>query len=130
MANNYLQFSTLLDVGSAENARTALAWLDDESNPVGFEFPYERGFVATTEGCEAGAIFLYAEEYGDPDNLMLFARTCAVEFGLTGKWGFTWAETCSKPVPDEFGGGALVLDFETGRCTSATLAAWLRDRLA
>lgn len=126
MADIYLQFSTVLHVGSADNARAALAWLADESNPVGFEFPDERGFVATTDGCADGDIHLYAEHSGDPDNVLAFARKCGAEFRLPGKWGFAWAETCSRLRPGEFGGGAFVLHFADGSVDSLSLSGWLR----
>jgi hypothetical protein len=41
-------------------------------------------------------------------------KRCAAEFGLTGRWGFQYANTCSKPRLDGFGGGAHVLDLATG----------------
>jgi hypothetical protein len=42
------------------------------------------------------------------------------------KWGFAWAETCSRPRPGEFGGGAFVLHFADGSVDSVSLSGWLR----
>ena len=39
---------------------------------------------------------------------------CAKEFCLTGLWGMQYANTCSRPRIDGFGGGAHVLDLATG----------------
>ena len=39
-----------------------------------------------------------------------FVLACADALDLTGRWGFTWALTCSKPRLDGFGGGAQVID--------------------
>ncbi len=37
----------------------------------------------------------------------------AEAFDLAGRWGLTWALTCSKPRLDSFGGGAQVIDLGT-----------------
>ena len=44
---------------------------------------------------------------GDPERLIQFVKRCAAEFGLTGRWGFQYANTCSRPRLDGFGGGAM-----------------------
>ena len=41
-------------------------------------------------------------------------------FDLTGRWGFIWALTCSKPRLDGFGGGAQLIDLGERRSL-----AWL-----
>ena len=51
---------------------------------------------------------------GDPEHVIQFVKRCAAEFGLTGLWGMQYANTCSKPRVDGFGGGAHVLDLATG----------------
>lgn len=51
---------------------------------------------------------------GDPERLIQFVKRCAAEFRLSGRWGFQYANTCSKPRLDGFGGGAHVLDLATG----------------
>jgi hypothetical protein len=51
---------------------------------------------------------------GDPERLIQFVKRCAAEFGLSGRWGFQYANICSKPRLDGFGGGAHVLDLATG----------------
>ena len=51
---------------------------------------------------------------GVPERLIQFVKRCAAEFGLTGRWGFQYANTCSRPRVDGFGGGAHVLDLATG----------------
>ena len=50
---------------------------------------------------------------GDPQQVILFVQRCAEAFGLTGRWGFQWANACSRPRVNAFGGGAHVLDLET-----------------
>ncbi len=46
--------------------------------------------------------------------MIQFVKLCAAEFGLAGRWGFQYANTCSRPRLDGFGGGAHVLDLATG----------------
>ncbi len=41
-------------------------------------------------------------------------KLCAAEFSLKGRWGFQYANTCSRPRLNAFGGGAHVLDLGTG----------------
>jgi hypothetical protein len=56
---------------------------------------------------------------------------CAEAFGLTGRWGFQWANIASEPVVDGFSGGAHVLDLSTGQTLEWTSTGrWLADRLA
>lgn len=43
-----------------------------------------------------------------------FVKLCAAEFSLKGRWGFQYANTCSRPRLSAFGGGAHVLDLGTG----------------
>lgn len=118
MAEFYTQFSCLLDVGSAENVARALkiyhAFNEEaelETSAVGFDvLPLE----------EQGQILLQADEIGDPEQVILFVKTCACAFGLTGLWGFQYANTCSRLRPDAFGGGAHVLDLATGETVDWT----------
>ena len=52
--------------------------------------------------------------HGDPERLIQFVKLCAAEFGLKGRWGFQYANTCSRPRLNSFGGGAHILDLGTG----------------
>lgn len=56
---------------------------------------------------------------------------CAKEFGLTGRWGFQYANSCSRPRIDAFGGGAHVMDLATGETVSwIDTRGWLADAIA
>jgi len=111
MADYFVQFSCIFDVGSAENvARTMdirgelAAEMDrDEGGYVGFEMEADHD-----EG--AGALWIHSDEYGEPEHVIAFVLRCAEAFDLSGLWGFRWALTCSKPRLDAFGGGAQLLD--------------------
>ena len=59
-------------------------------------------------------------------NLLQFVRICAAEFGLKGRWGFQYANSCSQPRVDAFGGGAHVVDLNTGKTIAWTYTdGWL-----
>ena len=55
-------------------------------------------------------LWIRSDEYGEPEQVIAFVLACAEAFELTGRWGFAWALTCSKPHLDGFGGGAQVID--------------------
>ncbi len=60
---------------------------------------------------EAASLWLHDDAGdGNPEHVIAFVLRCAEAFGLTGRWGFVWALTCSRPRLDGFGGGAHVLD--------------------
>ncbi len=68
---------------------------------------------------------------GDPERLIQFVKRCAATFGLTGRWGFQYANTCSRPRLDGFGGGAHVLDLATGETVDWIYTdGWLAETIA
>ena len=132
MADFFTQFSCPFDVGSAENARRAedirgelAAELHrEEGGYLGFEMQvdHEHG---------PGALWLYSDEYGEPEHVITFVLRCAEALGLQGVWGFTWSHSCSKPRIDAFGGGAHVIDLGK-RETIADLdcSSWVLERMS
>ena len=111
MADYFTQFSCMFDVVTAENAvraieiqrQQALALFDEEGSDLGFDVQHdpETG---------PGALWISSDEYGEPEHVIAFVLACAEAFDLTGRWGFAWALTCSRPRLDGFGGGAQVID--------------------
>jgi hypothetical protein len=121
MADYYLQFSTELDAGFAENAQTALKLYEqfNEDEEWGANFL-----------CEADGDRLWLHEVdgsGDPESVAKFVCKLAKQFNLKGKWGFEYAATCSKPVLDAFGGGAVAIDLATGHVEVINTHSWLAD---
>ena len=115
MADYFTHFSCLLDVGTPENAARALALYNALSAEGATEDPPSEGFLLSIEPQYGGTeLWMRADVTGDPERLIQFVKRCAAEFGLTGRWGFQYANTCSRPRPDGFGGGAHVLDLATG----------------
>lgn len=56
---------------------------------------------------EDNDLWIYTEEYGDLDNLSLIMEAFLEKFRPKDQFVLTWAETCSKPRPSEFGGGRM-----------------------
>jgi hypothetical protein len=128
MADNYLQFSTELNVGSAENAQAALKVYEE------FPFKDEDGEEwAPYFQCKVHGDRLWLRDdddgHGDPDQVVAFVVKLAQQFNLKGKWGFQWAYTCSRPILDEFGGGAAAIDLATGHVEVLYTGDWLHERV-
>jgi len=111
MADYFTHFSCLLDVGTPENAARALDLYNLLSEAGATEEPPSEGFRLSIQPEHGGTqLWMHDDVSGDPERLIQFVKRCAAEFGLTGRWGFQYANTCSKPRLDGFGGGAHVLD--------------------
>ena len=105
MADYFTHFSCLLDVGTPENAARALDLFNALSKEGASEEPPSDGFLLSIQP-EHGSTKLWMRDdvTGDPERLIQFVKRCATEFGLTGRWGFQYANTCSRPRLDGFGG--------------------------
>jgi len=112
MADYFTHFSCLLDVGTPENAARALDLYNRLAGAS--EEPPSEGFLLSIQPEHGGTqLWMRHDVTGDPERLIQFVKRCAAEFSLTGRWGFQYANTCSKPRLDGFGGGAHVLEFAT-----------------
>ena len=115
MADYFTHFSCLLDVGTPENAARALDLYNRLSEDGASEEPPSEGFLLSIQPEHGGSqLWMRDDVTGDPERLIHFVNRCAAEFGLKGRWGFQYANTCSKPRLDGFGGGAHVLDLASG----------------
>jgi hypothetical protein len=115
MADYFTHFSCLLDVGTPENAARALDLYNTLSTKGASEEPPSEGFLLSIQPEHGGGqLWMRDDVTGDPERVIQFVKRCAAEFGLTGRWGFQYANTCSRPRLDGFGGGAHVLDLSTG----------------
>ena len=84
--------------------------LTDEGPPISYEDgTLMQGFEATVYMDDTPRMCLYAEENGDPMSAALFCQAYLEKFDPAGHIAFSWAETCSKPRFDAFGGGAVVV---------------------
>ena len=131
MADYFTHFSCLLDVGTPENATRALDLYNQLSEDGASEEPPSDGFLLSIQPEYGGTkLWMRADVSGDPERLIRFVKRCAAEFQLTGRWGFQYANTCSRPRLDGFGGGAHVLDLATGETVAWTYTdGWLAEML-
>jgi hypothetical protein len=110
MADYFTHFSCLLDVGAPENAALALDLYNALSAEGASEDPPSEGFLLSIQPEHGGTnLWMRDDVTGDPERLIQFVKRCAAAFSLTGRWGFQYANTCSKPRLDGFGGGAVPL---------------------
>ena len=129
MADYFTQFSCLLEVRSEANATRALDIFR------AYEAEIERngcpGFALEIDHPTVTRLWIHSDDYGEPAHVVEFVLRCAEAFRLKGRWGFSWALTCSKPQLDAFGGGAELLDL-TSRKSIASMDChhWLTTRAA
>ncbi len=131
MADYFTHFSCLFDVGTPENAAQALALAatpvegdEDDAAP-------SDGFAVSIDEPGSSRLWNRDDGSGDPERVIGFARRCGAAFGPSGRWGFQYANTCSRPRLDAFGGGAHVLDLATGETVDWTSTdGWLATVLA
>jgi hypothetical protein len=132
MTDFLTRFSCLLDVGTPANAARAFDIYAALMAENGREDPPTEPFLLSLTP-EHGAKRLWLRDPGSADQQLVitFVTRCAEAFGLTGRWGFQWANVASNPVVDGFSGGAHVLDLSTGRTLEwISTGSWLADRLS
>jgi len=109
MANNYLEFSEVLELTDEQMdwAKVRMAEIeageeklidDGEETLLGFGYEFEDG-----------GIWLYGEEYGNVENVAGFAYEIFNHFDIEGSFRIEWACHCSKPRLSEFYGGAVIV---------------------
>ena len=125
MADYFTNFSCVLNTGSTENSERALEIYHNLRMEYGAE-GIDVLFVVSAEDNEPKSLWIRDSTSGDPEHVTEFVRRCGHSLGLTGLWGFEWANTCSRPHLEAFGGGAIVIDLEDGRLVdSVATNDWL-----
>lgn len=131
MTDFLTRFSCLLDVGTAANAARAFDIYSALIAENAREDPPAEAFLLSLAP-QYGPARLWLRDPGSADQQLAitFVTRCAAAFGLTGRWGFQWANIASDPVVDGFSGGAHVLDLATGQAVEwISTRRWLVDRL-
>ncbi|MCP3404794.1 hypothetical protein [Bradyrhizobium sp. CCGB01] len=126
------RFSCLLDVGTAANAARAFDIYTALIAEIARDDPPAEPFLLSLSP-EYGPARLWLRDPGSADQQLAitFVTRFAEAFGLTGRWGFRWANIASNPVVDGFSGGAQLLDLSTGRTLEwMSTGRLLTDRLA
>ena len=131
MADHFTHFSCMFDVGTAESAARAVAIRQEQADALEEAEGTDLGFEMEHDPASGpGALWIYSDGYGEPEHVIAFVLACAEAFALEGRWGFTWALTCSKPRLDGFGGGAQLLDLRQRRSLAWTdCDHWLAAQL-
>ncbi|MDP2619178.1 MAG: hypothetical protein Q8P46_03230 [Hyphomicrobiales bacterium] len=133
MADYYTSFSCLFDTGTPENARRALELFQSFSDRLDREESSFPSFAVSLDREDGGTALWIRDDdsYGDIEQVTEFVVQCARVLGLKGRWGFEWGHSCSKPRRAGFGGGAQVIDLETGDTdTWIGTSDWLHRQLA
>ena len=122
----------MLNVGTPDNATRALDLYQAFIEEAAREDVPPDGFLLSIKPEHRGTtLWMRDDVIGDPQQVILFVQRRAEAFGLAGRWGFQWANTCSQPRVNAFGGGAHVLDLETRETIAWTdTNGWLARTLA
>jgi hypothetical protein len=103
MANQHTLFSTYLKYAN-EDQRKWLLWVFEQ------EGSSDRGSICEIEDKpQEKQMVVYSEEYGDVERLADLVANFQIKFEIKTHWILSWASVCSRPIPDNFGGGALVV---------------------
>lgn len=131
MADYFTHFSCTLDAGSADNVARAFVLREAYASEMEETDGVELGFdLAADPETGPGTLWISSDGYGEPEHVVAFVFRCAAAFDLTGRWGFVWALTCSRPRLDGFGGGAQLLDLSNRRSLACVdCAHWLAASL-
>jgi hypothetical protein len=129
MADNYLEFSVALDLKSDEERRWLQQQLEEVEHEAGDDMPRflldypDRDEGETFAGFEVAwhddSVSFYAEEGVNVGHLVHLVQKFLRQFRPNEAWSVTWAETCSKPHVDEFGGGAAFVTADEVKWMSA-----------
>lgn len=121
MANNYLQFSEIINLKSKVEVEWANSFIESfERDGVDDSIIKRYGMDIDDEGLcfnyeidrSSMELWMYSEEAGNPDHVALFVQDYFRKFDKSGCFTMTWAHWCSRPRVGEFGGGAVVVTAE------------------
>lgn len=112
MADYFTQFSCVLDVGAPDKSVAALdLFLRLREEDEASDDPEFSGFAfSLPDGPGSSVLWFHDDGQGDVEGLIRFVLRLAEDLDLTGLWGFDYANTCSRPRLEAFGGGAHVID--------------------
>jgi hypothetical protein len=146
MANDYIQASFALHNISAEeeywllhahnSILEGIKYSEEEGSSYFFRVPGGKTAVSTvpwefwgwTLAISAERIaYIYCEEFGNLDAIEIVMREFLIKFRPTEAIVITWAEVCSKPRTDHFGGGALIVTAQ--RTSSINVHQWANEEL-
>jgi hypothetical protein len=137
MADNYLEFSAALDVETEDERRWLEQQLEDVEHEDGdmprflLDYP-DRDEGETSAGFEvtweSDLVVFFATESGNVGHLAHLVQKFLKEFRPKEAWSVTWAESCSMPRIDAFGGGAAFVT--AGEVRWMSTYQFIEDQLA
>jgi hypothetical protein len=99
MADCFTKVSRVLDVRTPENTARAIEIYEAGCTDGALDAQFSNGFFASISSADTGArLWIRDEGAGDPESAIRFVKICTAEFGLSGRWGFQYSNTCSKPL--------------------------------
>ena len=113
MAYYFTQFSCVLDAGTPDKAVAALdLFLRLREEDEASDDPEFSGFALLLQDGPGSSVLWFHDDdgQGDVEAVIRFVLRLAEDLDLTGLWGFDYANTCSRPRLEAFGGGAHVID--------------------
>lgn len=112
LANNYLQFSEIIEKVTAEEAAWAKARLhemtekfSDHNGDEGWYF--EWSIHEAHDPADGPHIWVYSEEGAEPEHVAVFFQEFLKKFRPDSCLSLTWAAFCDKLRVGEFDGGAV-----------------------
>ena len=106
MANVYTQFSTMVEnLTDAERE-----WVEHSLLAMEEEADNDGMVIGFNYGVEAEGLWIYSEEYGNPDDAADFIYAFLKVHRAPAVHRFEWAVVTSKPNVGGFGGGAVYID--------------------
>lgn len=130
MADYYLEFSETLDglepkeekwlreqLAADPGADCPAFLLDcEDRDPDDSDYGFEWSFHGEAEERH---LWVHADDHGDVDRLAHLVQKFLKTFRPDQCWSLSYANTCSKPRPDGFGGGALFVTADEIRSYSS-----------
>lgn len=126
MADYFTHFSEVLTLNSKEDLRRAIEiYQAFEAQGIGDEAKPPEFCVSVLPGLQEPSLHISdTGGFGNPEHVMLYVEAVAAACGLKGRWGCTWAYTCSKARIGAYAGGACVIDFDTAKRHEIDCGDW------
>lgn len=120
-----LYVSSVIDFGPIGKIYDAFY---EESEIHGHELEFAVSYVS---GPSPHILLTDNDGTGTIEHVRAFVFECAEALNLDGTWALQWAETCSRPRSDGFGGGVILLDLGTRNTLFFdSTHSWLEDQVA
>ena len=83
--------------------------LQDEDDTLGFDWQFE----------DDGGLWIHADLAGTPEHVAIFVQMFLQKFRPDDAFAMSWSNTCSRPLVDSHGGGAMFVTAKKIKYNSA-----------